>query len=135
MRLIALLLLASLSAAALGQEADCRRGAELTLELEAARAELGDEHADVIAIAVEIRALQEALLEAYPDRTIEDICNVPAEPVAAQPDGPDPNEVICRREQVVGSHRRREVCMTRAEREAMGRETQERLREQRGLNP
>ena len=30
---------------------------------------------------------------------------------------PDPNEMICRREQVTGSNFRRRVCMTRAERD------------------
>ena len=107
---------------------------QLTRSLESARAELGDDHADVLAIALEIRELQQALLDEYPDQTLEEICNVPEAPSAAAPEGPDPNEMICRREQVTGSHRRREVCMTRAEREANRRDTQRRLREQRGIS-
>lgn len=38
---------------------------------------------------------------------------------------PDPNEMICRREQVTGSNFRREVCMTRAERGEFSTQTQE----------
>jgi len=38
---------------------------------------------------------------------------------------PDPNEMICRREQVTGSNFRREVCMTRAQREEFSTQTQE----------
>ena len=130
------------SAAATAQSGQCERGAELTLALEAARAEHGDEHDDVLAIAREIRDLQEALLESNPGRTIEDICNVPAagaDPAAEQRaeaarGGEDPNEVICRRERVTGSHRRRELCMTRAQREQNRRDTQRRMRERRGLD-
>jgi hypothetical protein len=40
-------------------------------------------------------------------------------------DGSDPDEVICRREDVAGSNFRRRVCMTRSEREQRRRETQE----------
>lgn len=40
-------------------------------------------------------------------------------------DEDDPDEMICRREVVTGSNFRREVCLTRAEREESDRQTQE----------
>ena len=135
MRLFSLLLLTAVSAPALSQPEACSRGADLSRQLDAARAELGDDHADVLAIAREIRDLQQAVLADHPDQTIEEICGVEAEPAADTNRRPDPNEMICRREQVTGSHRRREVCMTRAEREANSRETRDRIRERRGVSP
>lgn len=135
--MIAFAILSSISAAAWCQTEQCAKGADLTLKLEAARAEHGDTHPDVLALAREIRDLQQALLAAHPDQTIEQICDVAPAPAAAAaaPAGPDPNEMICRREQVTGSHRRREVCMTRAQREANRRSTQRELRDRRALDP
>ena len=43
----------------------------------------------------------------------------------------DPNKVICREEQVTGSHFERRVCMTRA---AWDKQTQDALRMERQLN-
>ena len=60
--------------------------------------------------------------------------NAAGAPVAAgENDKPkdDPNEMICRREQVTGSNFRRRVCMTRAERQARRADSQEEMLERR----
>ena len=45
--------------------------------------------------------------------------------------GEDPNEMICRREQVTGTNFRRRVCLTRAEREREQADSQEEMLERR----
>jgi hypothetical protein len=47
------------------------------------------------------------------------------------PSGEDPNEMICRREQVTGTNFRRRVCMTRAQRESEQADSQEEMLERR----
>jgi hypothetical protein len=43
----------------------------------------------------------------------------------------DPNEMICRREEVTGTNFRRRVCMTRAERQREQQDSQEEMLERR----
>lgn len=56
--------------------------------------------------------------------------------VVAQNDssGDDPNEMICRREQVTGTNFRRRVCMTRAERQQRLEVSQEEMLERRSAD-
>ena len=49
--------------------------------------------------------------------------------VAETSSGDDPNEIICRREQVTGTNFRRRVCLTRAEREAARQQTREEMQQ------
>ena len=134
LRPVLFILLCGAAAAATAQTRECRQGAELELKLAAARADHGDDSADVQSLARRIRELQRSLLADHPDKTLEEICGT-AQTAEAAPPRNDPNEVICRKEAVTGSHRRREVCMTRAEREANRRDTQREMRERRSLDP
>lgn len=136
MRIVALVIMSSLSATAWCQTEQCAEGGERTLKLESARAEHGDQYQDVRALVREIRDFQQPLLAEYFDQTIEEICNVqPGAEEANETSGPDLNEMICRSEQVTGSHRRREVCMTRAQREANRNNTLRDLRDRRAPDP
>lgn len=45
--------------------------------------------------------------------------------------GDDPNEMICRREQVTGTNFRRRICLTRAQREREQADSQEEMLERR----
>ena len=45
--------------------------------------------------------------------------------------GENPDEIICRREQVTGTNFRRRVCLTRAEREAARKDTQDEMLQRR----
>ena len=59
-------------------------------------------------------------------------CTDRAEAMVAQGDGAEPDSddgVICRRESVVGTHRRIRICTTRAEREAMRNSSREVIRD------
>lgn len=49
----------------------------------------------------------------------------------ASSSGDDPNEMICRREEVSGTNFRRRVCMTRAERQREQQDSQEEMLERR----
>ena len=49
----------------------------------------------------------------------------------ASSSGGDPNEMICRREEVTGTNFRRRVCLTRAEREREQEDSQEEMLERR----
>ena len=62
----------------------------------------------------------------------------PAEPQANQQAQPDPNEVVCKEETVIGTRFTKRVCMTRAQREARakaGREATEGMQKDTGGAP
>ena len=66
----------------------------------------------------------------------DELSHVEGEPVLAESSESeeDPDELICRREQVTGSNFRRRVCMTRAERDLRRQETQEDVLRRRSTN-
>jgi hypothetical protein len=66
----------------------------------------------------------------------DELSPVEGEPVLAESSESeeDPDELICRREQVTGSNFSRRVCMTRAERDLRRQETQEDVLRRRSTN-
>jgi len=120
-----------LSGAAWAQPPQCEEGADLQRRLERLVERRADDHPRVVEVAAEIKELQRGLLDANPGKTIEEICNVPETAASTESDA---DEMICRREQIVGSHRRVRICMTRAERAEARTESQESIRLMRGGN-
>jgi hypothetical protein len=127
MRICLIGVLLAASAAAYAQPPQCKEGAKLTRKLERLLERRDEDDPRVLRVATEIKDLQRQLLDVNPGKTIEEVCNV-EETANADPD----EQVVCRREQVLGTHQRVRICATRAERARARRESQETARAMRG---